>query len=93
MKKLYRSNNDTVIAGVLGGFSEYIEVDPTIVRLGYILLTLITCFSGILFYVICWIVMPIKVSHQPTGQAGETHKYHAKPENDEKSDVSHETKE
>ena len=60
MKKLYRSSNDTVIAGVLGGFAEYIEVDPTIVRLGYILLTLITCFSGILFYVICWIIMPKK---------------------------------
>ncbi len=84
MKKLYRSSNDTVIAGVLGGFAEYIEVDPTIVRLGYILLTLITCFSGILFYVICWIIMPKKVSH-------ETHKHHTKIENQEKVDVSHET--
>ena len=86
MKKLYRSKTGSVIAGVLGGFAEYVEVDPTIVRLGYILLTLITCFSGILFYVICWIVMPIKVSH-------ETHKHHTKPENEEKSDVSHETNE
>ncbi len=86
MKKLYRSKTDSVIAGVLGGFAEYVEVDPTIVRLGYILLTLITCFSGILFYVICWIVMPMKVSH-------ETHKHHIKPENEEKLDVSHETSE
>ena len=86
MKKLYRSKTDSVIAGVLGGFAEYVEVDPTIVRLGYILITLITCFSGILFYVICWIVMPMKVSH-------ETHKHHVKPENEEKLDVSHETSE
>lgn len=86
MKKLTRSQTDKVIGGVLGGFAEYINVDPTVVRLGYILLTLITCFSGILFYIICWIIMPVKVSH-------ETHTHHPKQEHDEKSDVSHETKE
>lgn len=76
MKKLTRARTDKVIGGVLGGFSEYINVDPTVVRLGYVLLTLVTCFSGILFYLIAWIVIPQKVSH----------------ETEEKSDVSHEPK-
>ncbi len=84
MKKLYRSEKDKVVAGVLGGFAEYVNVDPTVVRLGYVLLTLITCFSGILFYLICWVVMPKKVSH-------ETHNTDEKNEKEEKTTVSHET--
>ena len=56
-KKLYRSSTDKMICGVLAGFAEYIDVDPTIVRLVYAALTL---FTGILFYIICAIVIPQK---------------------------------
>lgn len=41
-KKLYRSSTDKMICGVLAGFAEYIDVDPTIVRLVYTALTLFT---------------------------------------------------
>ena len=64
MKKLYRSEKDKVIAGVLGGFAEYINVDSTVVRLGYVLITLFSCFAGILFYIIAWIIIPMNVSHK-----------------------------
>jgi phage shock protein C len=64
MKKLTRSETDKVIGGVLGGFAEYTTIDPTVVRLGYVLITLFSCFAGVLFYIIAWIIIPIKVSHE-----------------------------
>lgn len=90
MKKLYRSNTDKVIAGVLGGFAEYVEVDSTVVRLGYVLITLFSCFAGVLFYFIAWIIIPKKVSHE-TKHEHHTHE-ESKKESEEKSDVSQETK-
>ena len=58
-KKLLRSQ-DRMIAGVCGGLANYFDVDPTIVRLVYVLLTLFTVFSGILLYPVLWIIMPEK---------------------------------
>jgi len=56
-KKLYRSQTDRKIAGVCGGIAEYFDIDPTLVRLGWILF-LFAGGSGILAYIIAWIVMP-----------------------------------
>ena len=61
-KKLTLSN-DKKIAGVCGGIAEYIEIDPTVVRLIYALLTIVTAFSGIIIYLILMLVLP-KASHQ-----------------------------
>lgn len=59
-KKLTRSDNK-VIAGVLAGFGEYFDLDPTIVRIIYVLLSIFTAgFPGLLIYVILWLVMPKK---------------------------------
>ncbi len=58
-KKLERSN-DRVLGGVCAGIAEYLDFDPVAVRLGYAFLTLATCFSGVLFYIVAWIVMPQK---------------------------------
>ena len=58
-KKLYRSN-DRILGGVCAGIAEYLDFDPVAVRIGYAFLTLCTCFSGVLFYIVCWIVMPEK---------------------------------
>jgi len=58
-KRLMRSN-DRVIAGVCSGIAEYLDLDPTMVRLAYAFLTICTCFSGVIFYIVCWIVMPEK---------------------------------
>jgi len=58
-KKLYKSNRDRMLAGVLGGFAEYIGVDSTLVRLVYALLSLFSAgFPGILFYIICALIIP-----------------------------------
>ena len=58
-KKLYKSSSDKMLAGVLGGFAEYIGVDSTLVRLVYVLIAMFSAgFPGILFYIICALVMP-----------------------------------
>ena len=56
-KKLTRSN-DRVIAGVCSGIADYLDFDPVLVRIAYAFLTLFTCFSGVIFYIVLWIVMP-----------------------------------
>lgn len=56
-KKLTLSN-DKKIAGVCGGIAEYIEIDPTVVRLIYAILTVFTAFSGIIIYLILMFVLP-----------------------------------
>lgn len=96
MKKLYRSGNDKMLGGVLGGFAEYTNVDPTPIRLGYILLTLILCVPFILFYIICWFVVPKNPAHikentvkQSENDSRETSEEDTKAE---EKPVSHETK-
>lgn len=57
-KRLIRSTNDRIFAGVCGGVAEYFDFDPVLVRIAYAFLTLFTAFSGIIFYIVLWIVMP-----------------------------------
>ncbi len=56
-RRLYRSQTDRMIAGVCGGLAEFFDIDPTLVRLIFVLLTLMGG-HGILLYIILWIVMP-----------------------------------
>ncbi len=56
-KRLVRSAEDRMLAGVAGGLAEYINLDPTIVRLLFVLLAL-AGGPGILIYAILWLVMP-----------------------------------
>ena len=58
-KRLYRSNRDAMLGGVAGGLGEYFNLDPTIVRLLFVLLALVTAvFPMLLVYLILWIIMP-----------------------------------
>lgn len=56
-KRLCRSSSQRMLAGVCGGIAEYYSWDPTIVRVAWIILTLLGG-SGILLYLILWLVMP-----------------------------------
>ncbi len=59
VKRLYRSSHDRMLAGVCGGMAEYFNVDPSIVRLLFVLLALVTVvFPVILAYVIICLVVP-----------------------------------
>lgn len=54
-----RRSKDRIIAGVCGGIAEWLGWDPTIVRLLYVLVSVISvAFPGILAYLVLWIVMP-----------------------------------
>jgi phage shock protein C len=59
MKRLYRSQTEKKLAGILGGVGEYFNVDPTLLRLGYVVLTVITgVFPGVIAYLIAIYVVP-----------------------------------
>ena len=58
MKKLYRSRRNRIIAGVCAGLAEYLQVNPTIVRLIYAVFTLFSMGAGILLYLLAWIMIP-----------------------------------
>ena len=58
-RKLVRSRNDKMIAGVCGGFAEYFGWTPWIVRFVYVLVSICSAaFPGILVYVLLWVLMP-----------------------------------
>lgn len=60
-KKLYRSQTNQMVAGVCGGIGEYFNIDPTLIRLAWVLLSIPTAiFGGILAYIIAVIIIPIK---------------------------------
>lgn len=58
-KKLYRSKTNKQICGVCGGLAEYLNMDPTVARLIWVLVTLFAG-AGLLAYIICALVIPEK---------------------------------
>ena len=64
--KMKRSKHDKFLAGVCGGIAEYLNIDSTIIRLGFVFATF---FVGIgpLAYIVAIFVMPENVSYKPNG--------------------------
>ncbi len=59
MKRLYRSRNNKTVAGVLGGLGEYLDIDPVLLRLFYVAVTVFTAVvPGIIVYVLAFIIVP-----------------------------------
>lgn len=56
-KRLYKSNTDKMLDGVCGGIAEYFNIDPTLVRLGWVLLCALGG-SGIPAYIVAAIIIP-----------------------------------
>jgi len=69
-KKLYRIPSKGMIGGVCVGLGEYLNADPTVIRLVFALLTL-AGFSGVLIYVIMWLIVPVKPEGQFAPEAAE----------------------
>ncbi len=57
MKKLYRSEEDQMIAGVCGGLANYFGIDSTLMRVIFILFSM-AAGGGLILYLILWLVMP-----------------------------------
>ncbi len=56
-KRLTRDTQHAVLGGVAAGFAQYLQVDPVLARLGFVLLAFVNGL-GILFYLVCWLIMP-----------------------------------
>lgn len=59
MNKRLTKSNDRMLAGVCGGIAEFFDIDPTLVRAGYVILTFFSAaFPGFLLYIILCFIMP-----------------------------------
>ena len=66
-KKLTRSNNKS-LAGVCAGIAEYFDVDPTVIRILFVFLTVFSAgFPGILVYIILALIMPVAPNNSESG--------------------------
>lgn len=66
-RKLYRSQTDRKVAGVCGGLAEYFNVDPTLIRVLFIVLA-VCGGAGLVLYLAMWIVVPeASKASPPTG--------------------------
>ncbi len=69
IKRLYKIRNGK-ICGVCGGIAEYLNIDPTILRIIWVVVTAFTGFlPGLLAYAICALIMPFKDQAAPTPPA------------------------
>ena len=57
MKKLYKDTNNAMLSGVCAGVAKYFDLDPTVIRLIWVFVTLLGG-SGLVAYVVCAIVIP-----------------------------------
>ncbi len=56
---LYRSNRNKVIGGVCGGIAEWLGWDPTVTRILYVVISILSAaFPGLIVYILLWILMP-----------------------------------
>ncbi len=58
-KRLFRSDKDKILAGVAGGMGEYLNMDPTVVRLLWVLVTLFTGGAAFWLYLALWLFLPV----------------------------------
>ena len=57
VKKLHRSTDDRWLAGVCGGLAKYFNVDPTLMRVIFVILALIG-LGGVIIYLVLWVIIP-----------------------------------
>ena len=66
MQRLYRSKKERILGGVCAGLGEHLDVDPTVIRLIWAVVTLISFGTGIIVYILAWIIIP----EDDSGSAG-----------------------
>lgn len=72
--RIYRSNEDRKIAGVLGGLGEHLDIDPNILRIAFVVATLFSVGLGVVVYFVSALVLP-RAPQLPPGES-----YRALPE-------------
>lgn len=71
MKRLYRSKNERILGGVCGGLGDHLNVDPTVIRLIWAVISLLSLGTGLLIYIIAWILIPEEGTADPSLTAKE----------------------
>ena len=66
MQRLYRSKKERMLGGVCAGLGEHLDVDPTVIRLIWAVVTLLSFGTGIIISILAWIIIP----EDDTGGAG-----------------------
>lgn len=60
-KRLYRSRDNRILAGVMGGIGDYFDIDPALIRLVYLLVTVFTGIApGVLVYIVAILIVPVR---------------------------------
>jgi phage shock protein C len=74
MKRLYRSEKNKVVAGIIGGLGEHFDIDPVLARLAWLLVLIATgIFPGVIVYLVAMLVVPRHPGHHT---AHENHTHH-----------------
>lgn len=58
MKRLYRSKSQRMLGGVCAGLGNHLDVDPVVIRLIWIVFTLLSFGTGIIVYLLAWFIIP-----------------------------------
>jgi phage shock protein PspC (stress-responsive transcriptional regulator) len=58
MKRLYRSKKERMLGGVCAGLGEHLDIDPTVIRLIWAVATVLSFGTGIIVYILAWILIP-----------------------------------
>ena len=69
-RRLTRSRTDDWFGGVAGGLAEYLDVDPTLVRIGFVAAALLSSGLAVIAYIVAWIVIPEAAQDQEPSRAG-----------------------
>lgn len=64
MRKLYRSRHERIIAGVMGGIGDYFNIDPTLIRVIY---TLVTIFTALIPGIVAYLILAFIIPEKPSG--------------------------
>ena len=63
-KRLLRSLNHKMLAGICGGLAEYFDADPTVVRLLYVAFIIMSGGLGLIAYLVAWMIIPLDRGQQ-----------------------------
>ena len=72
MKRLYRSKKERILGGVCAGLGEHLDVDPTVIRLIWAVVSVLSIGTGIIISILAWIIIPEDDTDGTVSPSGES---------------------